>query len=213
MTTKAFRERLERRAARARVAVPPDAAEPLETYFRLLVRWNQKVNLTALALGSLTDATIDRLLIEPLAAAGRIDDAWSPWIDLGSGGGSPAIPLKLVRPALSLTMVESKARKAAFLREAVRELRIEAATVETARFEAMAQCLGSAAVGLVTVRGVRVDDSLAVAIRSVLRDGAHLLIFSSAPTHEPLAGFVAAKPVRLVPEPTHPAWLIDLRRD
>ena len=41
-------------------------------------------------------------------------------MDVGSGGGSPAIPLKLAVPRLALTMVEVKARKSAFLREAVR---------------------------------------------------------------------------------------------
>ena len=44
------------------------------------------------------------------------------WFDIGSGGGSPAIPLKLARPTLPLPMVESKTRKAVFLREAVRAL-------------------------------------------------------------------------------------------
>ena len=43
-------------------------------------------------------------------------------MDIGSGGGSPAIPFKLAVPRLGLTMVEAKARKSAFLREAVRQL-------------------------------------------------------------------------------------------
>ena len=46
-------------------------------------------------------------------------------MDVGSGGGSPAIPLKLAVPRLSLTMVEAKARKSAFLREAIRHLGLE----------------------------------------------------------------------------------------
>ena len=43
-------------------------------------------------------------------------------IDIGSGGGSPAIPLKLAAPRIKLWMVESKTRKSAFLREAIRQL-------------------------------------------------------------------------------------------
>ncbi len=56
-------------------------------------------------------------------------------MDVGSGGGSPAIPLKLAVPRLRLTMVEAKARKSAFLREAVRHLGLEQRSVETARYE------------------------------------------------------------------------------
>ena len=46
-------------------------------------------------------------------------------MDVGSGGGSPAIPLKLAAPAVALTMVEVKARKSAFLREAIRQLELD----------------------------------------------------------------------------------------
>jgi 16S rRNA (guanine527-N7)-methyltransferase len=60
-------------------------------------------------------------------------------MDIGSGGGSPAIPLKLSAPAASLTMVEVKARKSAFLREAIRTLRLERSSVETARYELLAR--------------------------------------------------------------------------
>ena len=106
MTSKAFRERLARRAKSAGVSVGPDVVEALETYLKLLTRWNAKVNLTALRLNEPTDETFDRLLIEPLAAARIVEDSWSPWMDIGSGGGSPAIPLKLVKPALQLTLVD-----------------------------------------------------------------------------------------------------------
>jgi len=97
---------------------------PLETYYRLLAQWNVKINLTALPLQPPTDSTFDRLFIEPLLAAELVPDLPGIWFDLGSGGGSPALPLKLIRPSLSLTLVESKTRKAAFLREALRALKL-----------------------------------------------------------------------------------------
>src|SRR4029450_1258587 len=107
MMSRAFRERLSRRAKAAGLQVQPDVVVALETYLGLLTLWNRKVNLTALPLEEPTDETFDRLFIEPLAAARIVDDSWTPWIDVGSGGGSPAIPLKLVEPALNLTLVES----------------------------------------------------------------------------------------------------------
>src|SRR5712691_5594844 len=127
MTSGDFQAQLTKRAALAEIALFPKLAAQLEAYYRLLTRWNSSVNLTALPLNPLTDQSIDRLLIEPVAAA-RFCSRDSPvWLDLGSGSGSPAIPLTLVKPAGWLTMVESRERKAAFLREAVRALRLEGA--------------------------------------------------------------------------------------
>jgi len=211
VTSKSFRAQLERRAIRARVAIPDDAIESLETYVRLLARWNQKVNLTALSVDTPTDSTIDRLLIEPLAAAARVDDSWTPWLDVGSGGGSPAIPLKIVKRGLDLTMVESKTRKAAFLREVVRELKLTSATVETARFEEFST-RASGIAGLVTVRAIRLASSLTSAIRTVLRPNGHLLIFTSTPAHEPLTGFGEATCLRLVDSAIQQSWLEDFVR-
>ncbi len=106
---------------------------PLEAYFRLLTQWNAQINLTSLPLNEPSDAAFDRLLVEPLAAARQIPDASQVWYDLGSGGGSPAIPLKIARPALKLTMIESKERKAAFLREAIRTVGLAGTIVLTER--------------------------------------------------------------------------------
>src|SRR5262249_49693844 len=126
VTSAEFRERLAARAAQIGVAIPPASVDALETYFFLLARWDATVNLTPLPLDPPRDNTFDRLLLEPIAAADRIQPSTNPrsavpiWVDLGSGGGSPAIPLKILRPHWVLTMVEARERKTAFLREAVR---------------------------------------------------------------------------------------------
>src|SRR5437762_13109583 len=124
MTSPEFRELLRWRAKALNLLVSDAQAIALETYFRLLAQWNSKINLTAFPLSKPTDATFDRLLIEPLAAAQFVEDVELTWIDLGSGGGSPALPMNIARPGLRLTMVESKSRKAAFLREAARCLQL-----------------------------------------------------------------------------------------
>src|SRR5262249_36601132 len=135
-----FRERLLSRVEHAGGTVRPPALDGLETYFALLARWNAKVNLTALPLNPPRDETFDRLLVEPIVAADHIQSALARsarapgWMDLGSGGGSPAIPLKLLRPQWKLTMVEAKERKAAFLREVVRSLSLADADVANVRF-------------------------------------------------------------------------------
>ena len=130
-------DRLAARASLVGVEIGPALAGQLEAYFRLLARWNDRINLTALRLDPPTDQAIDRLIIEPLVVTPLIAEA-RLWFDLGSGGGSPAIPLKLASPAAQLTMVESKARKTAFLKDAIRVLGISGASVETGRIEALA---------------------------------------------------------------------------
>lgn len=175
MTSREFRDRLSRRAHKARVALPDEAVTPFETYFRLLSQWNLKINLTALPLKAPTDETFDRLFVEPLVAGMLIPDAPGIWFDLGSGGGSPAVPLKMIRPALSLTLVESKTRKAAFLREVVRILKLSGTHVANMRFEELPTPARGA--DFVTVRAVRPDAALLGVSARLLRARGHLLLF------------------------------------
>jgi len=178
--------RLLKRAHKAGVTVDPAVGERLEAYFQVLARWNRKINLTAFSLMDPSDQTLDRLLVEPLAAARFVPASPLDWFDLGSGGGSPAIPLKAVRPSARLVLVESKARKAAFLREAVRILEFSDAVVEHARFEEVVKPReGPGDVQLVTVRGIRVDGKLLEVASRLLEPGGRLLLFGSDPARMP----------------------------
>jgi 16S rRNA (guanine527-N7)-methyltransferase len=180
VTSIPLREHLRGRAHAAGVAIPDAVLAGLETYVQLLVRWNERINLTALPLEPPSDAAIDRLLIEPLVAARYVTDAAVVWFDLGSGGGSPAIPLKLVRTGPQLVMIESKHRKAAFLREAIREVGIERADVRTERFQDVGANQTSAGIAaLVTVRAVKPEPTLFSAAASLLRSGGELMLFGA----------------------------------
>ena len=115
MTSRDFVERVGRRARRAGfTSVAPELLASFETYYRLLEAWNAKINLTALDLPAMGDEAIDRLLIEPLVAVRHIPADARCVIDIGSGGGSPAIPMQLARTDLAFTLVEAKTRKSAF---------------------------------------------------------------------------------------------------
>jgi 16S rRNA (guanine527-N7)-methyltransferase len=201
MTSREFRDRVIKRGKKADVQLTASVLEQLEAYYRLLERWNDKINLTALPLKVLTDQAVDRLLIEPLAAARYVPEAAITWFDLGSGGGSPALPLKMVRPTARLAMVESKNKKAAFLREAVRELGLSDVTVEAIRFEDFAHRRDSAGTAqLVTVRAVKLNKPFFDAARSILAPGGSLLLFSSYETAAKAPpGFEVSQVVRLSP--------------
>lgn len=210
MTSRAFRDRLLRRLAKAgALAPPPDALERIERYVQLLARWNAKINLTALPLDPPTDEALDRLLVEPIAAARHLaaltassaegSDPTSEvsWVDVGSGGGSPAVPLRIAGLDAPLTMVESKVRKTAFLREVVRTLELPRATVENDRVEAIAaKQPGSAQ--LITVRAVRLDTRFLAVARQLLRSRGSLALFCQAPFRAAPAGFEHVNTVRLI---------------
>ena len=178
-----FRSRLADRAASAQVAIGGETADALEAYFDLLKRWNRRINLTSLRLEPVSDEALDRLFLEPLSASHYIEDAVHPtpqpvWFDLGSGGGSPAIPLSIVHPDWRLTMVESRARKAAFLAETIRTLSLNRATVLNSRFERLST--PREAVDLVTVRAVRADEPLRGAVSKLIGTKGTLAIFGVA---------------------------------
>ena len=74
----------------------------------------------------------ERHVLDALRAVEELDACPpGPVVDVGSGGGSPAIPMALALPTIQLLMVESKTRKSVFLREAIRALDLAGADVAT----------------------------------------------------------------------------------
>jgi 16S rRNA (guanine527-N7)-methyltransferase len=177
-----WRKRIARRARRANLELLPEQTAAHAEFLTLLSAWNARMNLTAL---DNRDEAVDRLILEPVAAA-RVLHGAEAVLDIGSGGGSPAIPLKIQVPHASLCMVESKIRKGAFLREAVRKLKLANVRVESRRFE---ELLTDASVheccDVVTIRAVRVQLGTLVSTQAFLRPGGRLALFRG-PGEEPL---------------------------
>jgi 16S rRNA (guanine527-N7)-methyltransferase len=122
------------------VPCPAASAEALVRYASLLLVWNARINLTgASSLGELGAEHLP----DSFALASRLgDEGGSPQrvVDIGSGGGLPAIPLAVLRPTLPISLVEPRSKRAAFLRTAVRELGLgDRVAVETERGEAIAE--------------------------------------------------------------------------
>ena len=171
------RRRVERRLRRVGINLPRAQVDQLVGYLVLLTTWNQRMNLTSL---DDADEAVDRLIVEPVLAAAVIDESARSLMDIGSGGGSPAVPLKVVRPDLALTMVEVKTRKSVFLREVVRHLALQSVVVETVRFETLlSRPAVNGTIDVISIRAVRAEPAQLVLFAKRLILGGQQLWFLS----------------------------------
>jgi 16S rRNA (guanine527-N7)-methyltransferase len=178
VSSREFQDRLARRARRAGLTIQPELGAQLEVYFRLLSTWNRKINLTGLNLDEFGPEALDRLLIEPLIAAAHIRPTVRRILDIGSGGGSPAIPLALARPDANILMVEAKTRKSVFLREALRALGLTRGDVVTSRFEELlAKPRLHESNDLLTIRAVRVEARMLMSLQAFVCPGGEIFLF------------------------------------
>jgi len=222
MAIRGFQELLASRAAAATLpTLPPSAVQKLQIYLELLAKWNRSINLTSLTLEPLEASTLDRLLIEPLVAAQFLTE-WpetqssaspeSRWIDVGSGGGSPAIPLRIVRSEGTLLMVESRGKKVAFLREVIRELQLTQTTVEAKRFEAVASVGAAHLFNLITTRAVRIDQEFVGSMAQALRPLGVVLLFTSDTEPPATPGLVLRRRASLASSPHSQVFLFQHAR-
>jgi 16S rRNA (guanine527-N7)-methyltransferase len=132
----AFREALGKEAAAWAIPCEPPQIDAITRYGSLLLTWTARINLTGAV--SLEDLAAEHLP-DSFALASRLRDAGtSRAIDVGSGGGLPALPLAILCPELSIHLLEPIAKKAAFLRTAVRELGLGGrVTVDTKRAQTL----------------------------------------------------------------------------
>ena len=118
-------------AGLATLGLDPALAAPLRRYLDLLARWNRTYNLTAIRDPG---EMVTLHLLDSLSMHAHMDGV-SRLADLGTGAGLPGIPLAIARPGLEVTLVESNGKKARFLREAVRTLKLPNARVAESRAE------------------------------------------------------------------------------
>jgi 16S rRNA (guanine527-N7)-methyltransferase len=113
--------------------LPANAFDQFSKYLELLLRWNQRLNLTAIRE---PDQIIQRHFIECVFAGRHLPPGIESLLDYGSGAGFPGIPVAISRPEIRVTLAESQTKKASFLQEAVRALDLKA-EVYAGRVEAM----------------------------------------------------------------------------
>jgi 16S rRNA (guanine527-N7)-methyltransferase len=123
---------LEETAAAWGLDISPGQLEQLAVYAEELARWNEWVNLTAI---TAPDEIAVRHFLDSLRLALSWGESPRSLIDLGTGAGFPGVPLKILRPELRLTLVESIRKKAAFLEHIAEALDLEDVEVIVGRAE------------------------------------------------------------------------------
>src|SRR5277367_5327293 len=127
--------------------------DQVRTYIDLLLRWNQKTSLTAV-----TDPIeiLRSHFGESLLAVANVPIRRGRLADVGSGAGFPAVPIRMVSDEVSVILIESNQKKATFLAEVVRELRLGNVDVRRCRMEDVD--LNDARVDFLTARALRIGD-------------------------------------------------------
>jgi 16S rRNA (guanine527-N7)-methyltransferase len=177
--------------------------EDISTYIDLLLRWNARINLTAIR----TEEEIvtrhfgeslfaarhlfpkeedreghdfsraDRMLQKETGASAPEGLTGTRVADLGSGAGFPGVPIKIWAPIVTLTLIESNQKKATFLRELTRAFTLTNINIQNAR----AETLPPSTFDVVTLRAVeRLPKVLPVAVTLLAPNGLLALLISSS---------------------------------
>lgn len=109
---------LRSRTQRMGIALPAEAEVPLIWYMEEMLRWTRRINLTSITdpAEALEKHLLDSLTLLPFVEAG------DRLLDIGSGAGLPAIPLKIALPFLQVVAVDAVEKKVAFQRHVARRL-------------------------------------------------------------------------------------------
>jgi 16S rRNA (guanine527-N7)-methyltransferase len=195
----------------------PTQLEYISIYIDLLLRWNARINLTAIRQ---PEDIVTRHFGESLFAARHlfpapVFPATTTWgqpppavqaeqssaairlIDVGAGAGFPGLPIKIWAPDINLTLIESNYKKATFLREVTRTLTLMDINV----FPGRAQDYPNPPAEVVTLRAVeRFDTTLPIAARLVAPGGRLALLISEAQlarTHDLTPEFAWPNPANI----------------
>ena len=149
-----------------------ELVERIKTYIELLLKWNRSISLT-----TITD--VEEILRfhfgESLFALSMLPVEKSRLADVGSGAGFPGIPLAMARPSLEVTLIESSAKKSAFLNEVIRTLQIDNALPFRGRMTDFQH--GDARLDVVTARGLGQFDELVGWSHTQLRPTGRLVLW------------------------------------
>ncbi len=150
----------------------PAAAAQFQTFYSLLVRWSQRINLTAIRGES---EILSRHFVESIAVAHSLPAGIATLLDFGSGAGFPGLPIAICCPQIAVVLAESQVKKAAFLREVVRTIGLPI-EIFTGRAETIARTFDA-----VVLRAVERMSQAVAAAASLVSPAGWLVLLTTQP--------------------------------
>jgi 16S rRNA (guanine527-N7)-methyltransferase len=147
--------------------------QQLLAYYQLVLKWNNRLHLTTL---TRPEQFFQRHILESVLTASSLIPAVRQIWDLGSGLGIPGIPLAILRPDLSVHLVESSRKKALFLEEVIATLGLADANVIAARIESLEKLPNDSCL---TARAVEKMERLIKQMLTIGQDSAQMLFLGS----------------------------------
>ncbi|SEC83181.1 16S rRNA (guanine(527)-N(7))-methyltransferase RsmG [Pseudomonas anguilliseptica] len=132
LVTALHAEELSQGALELGVELSAQQHEQLLAYLALLIKWNKAYNLTAVRD---PNEMVSRHLLDSLSVVPFVFDAGDNWLDVGSGGGMPGIPLAILFPERQFTLLDSNGKKTRFLTQVKLELKLANLQVIHSRVE------------------------------------------------------------------------------
>ncbi|MBX9764556.1 MAG: 16S rRNA (guanine(527)-N(7))-methyltransferase RsmG [Pseudomonadaceae bacterium] len=133
LVTARHAEELSQGALELGVELSAQQHEQLLAYLALLIKWNKAYNLTAVRD---PNEMVSRHLLDSLSVVPFVSEAGDNWLDVGSGGGMPGIPLAILFPERQFTLLDSNGKKTRFLTQVKLELKLANLQVIHSRVEA-----------------------------------------------------------------------------
>jgi len=132
LVTARHAEELSQGALELGVELSAQQHEQLLAYLALLIKWNKAYNLTAVRD---PNEMVSRHLLDSLSVVPFVTEAGDNWLDVGSGGGMPGIPLAILFPERKFTLLDSNGKKTRFLTQVKLELKLANLQVIHSRVE------------------------------------------------------------------------------
>ena len=169
-----FNRRLREAAEQIDIAVSEDQAKQFFEYYRLLVEWNEKINLTSI---TAMDEVISKHFIDSATFLLALSPKpGSKLLDLGTGAGFPGLPLKIIRPDFNVFLVDSLRKRVDFLRLVIESLKLDKVEAIHARAEELGKQKGfRESFDLVTSRAVAKLSILAEYCLPFCKVGGHFI--------------------------------------
>ncbi len=155
------------------LSLSAETIDKLLIYLDLLIRWNRKINLTAIGTAEecVTRHFGESFLISKIVKLrGRL-------LDIGSGAGFPGLAIKLIAPDLDVILLEPIAKKRAFLKEVIRVCGMTRVEVADSRLEELARAQEPQSFDLITIRAVGGLEPLIRKAAGLLKSGGHFCLW------------------------------------